>query len=62
MKAQTELNRDPLDLAIPVGACCIFSTATIASDYFDALNRITKVLPQISSKAVVYGGASGSRG
>ena len=40
-----------------LGAIEIKSGATIASDYFDALNRITKVLPQISSKAVVYGGA-----
>ena len=35
----------------------IKSGATIASDYFDTLKRISKVLPQISSKAVVYGGA-----
>ena len=40
-----------------LGAIEIKSGATIASDYFDALNRITKVLPQISAKAVVYGGA-----
>ncbi len=39
-----------------LGAIEIKSGATIASDYFDALNRITKVLPQISAKAVVYGG------
>ena len=40
-----------------IGAIEIKSGATIASDYFDALKRITKVLPQISSTAVVYGGA-----
>ena len=40
-----------------LGAIEIKSGATIASDYFDALNRIAKVLPQISAKAVVYGGA-----
>ena len=39
-----------------IGAIEIKSGATIASDYFDALNRIAKVLPQISTKAVVYGG------
>ena len=39
-----------------IGAIEIKSGATIASDYFDALNRIAKVLPQISNKAVVYGG------
>ncbi len=40
-----------------LGAIEIKSGATIASDYFDALNRIAKMLPQISAKAVVYGGA-----
>ena len=40
-----------------IGAIEIKSGATIASDYFDTLNRITKVLPKISTKAVVYGGA-----
>ncbi len=35
----------------------IKSGATIASDYFDALKRISKVLPQISAKAVIHGGA-----
>ncbi len=41
------------------GICAIEikSGATIASDYFNALNRIARVLPQISGKAVVYGGA-----
>ena len=40
-----------------IAAIEIKSGATIASDYFDALNRISRVLPQISAKAVVYGGA-----
>ena len=40
-----------------IGAIEIKAGATIASDYFDALNRMAKVLPQISAKAVVYGGA-----
>ena len=40
-----------------IGAIEIKAGATIASDYFYALNRIAKVLPQISAKAVVYGGA-----
>ena len=39
-----------------IGAIEIKAGATIASDYFYALNRIAKVLPQISAKAVVYGG------
>ena len=41
------------------GICAIEikSGATIASDYFNALNRVAKVLPQISGKVVVYGGA-----
>ena len=39
-----------------IGAIEIKSGATIASDYFDALNRVAKVLPQIAAKAVVYGG------
>ena len=38
------------------GAIEIKSGATIASDYFDALKRISKVLPQISAKAVIHGG------
>ena len=33
----------------------IKSGATIASDYFDSLNQVANVLPQISTKTVVYG-------
>lgn len=32
--------------------------ATVASDYFSALNRVAKIVPEIWSKALVYGGAS----
>ena len=39
-----------------IGAIEIKSGATIASDYFDALNRVAKLLPQVSVQAVVYGG------
>ena len=40
-----------------IGAIEIKSGATVASDDFNALNRVAQVLPQISGKAVVYGGA-----
>ena len=40
-----------------IGAIEIESGATVASDDFNALNRVAQVLPQISGKAVVYGGA-----
>ena len=40
-----------------IGAIEIESGATVASDYFNALNRVAQVLPQISGKAVIYGGA-----
>ena len=39
-----------------IGAIEVKAGATIASDYFRALMRVAKVLPRISSKAVVYGG------
>ena len=35
----------------------IKSGATIASDYFDGLNRVAKRIPDITAKFVVYGGA-----
>lgn len=40
------------------GICAteIKSGATIASDYFNALDRVERLLPNISAKAVVYGG------
>ena len=39
-----------------MGAVEIKSGETIASDYFDSLNRVAKLVPGIFSKAVVYGG------
>lgn len=40
------------------GAVEIKSGATVASDYFSALNRVAEVVPEIWSKAVVYGGTA----
>ena len=40
-----------------IGAFEIKSGATIASDYFNSLNQVAKLLPQISTKTVVYGGS-----
>ena len=40
------------------GAVEIKSGATVASDYFSALNRVAAVVPEIWSKAVVYGGTA----
>lgn len=39
-----------------MGAVEIKSGETIASDYFDSLNRVAELVPEIFSKAVVYGG------
>ena len=39
-----------------MGAVEIKSGETIASDYFDSLNRVAELVPGIFSKAVVYGG------
>lgn len=39
-----------------IGAIEIKSGATVASDYFSALNQVARLLPQISKKTVVYGG------
>lgn len=39
-----------------VAAIEIKSGATIASDSFDGLKRVSKVLPQIAARAVVHGG------
>ena len=39
-----------------IGAIEIKSGATVASDFFDALNAVEKLLPKVSMKAVVYGG------
>ena len=40
-----------------MGAIEIKSGATVASDWFDSLNRVAKTLPQIASRAIVYGGS-----
>ena len=39
-----------------IGALEIKSGATVASDWFDALDRVAKRLPAITTRAVVYGG------
>ena len=39
-----------------IGAIEIKAGATIGSDYFHALNRVAELIPQISTRAVVYGG------
>ena len=39
-----------------IGAIEIKSGATIASDYFTSLHRVAALIPDISAKAVIYGG------
>ena len=39
-----------------IGAIEIKSGETIASDYFGSLNRVAELVPEVFSKAVVYGG------
>ncbi|MCY3852423.1 MAG: ATP-binding protein [Gammaproteobacteria bacterium] len=39
-----------------IGAIEIKSGATVASDFFDALNAVEKLIPKVSMKAVVFGG------
>lgn len=41
-----------------MGAIEIKAGATIASDYFDSLDRVSELIPEISTKAVVYGGTT----
>ncbi len=41
-----------------IGAIEIKAGSTITSAYFDSLHRVAKLLPQISAKIVVYGGAT----
>ncbi len=41
-----------------IGAIEIKAGSTITSAYFDSLHRVAKLLPQISAKVVVYGGAT----
>ncbi len=40
-----------------IGAIEVKSGATVASDYFDALKRVAKRIPDITATCVVYGGA-----
>ena len=40
-----------------IGAIEIKSGSTVASDYFHSLDRVAELIPNISAKAVVYGGA-----
>ena len=39
-----------------IGAIEIKSGSTVASDYFSSLNRVAALIPEVSAKAVVYGG------
>ena len=39
-----------------IGALEIKSGATVASDYFTSLHRVAALIPDITSKAVIYGG------
>ena len=41
-----------------MGAIEIKAGATIASDYFDSLDRVSELIPEVSTKAVVYGGTA----
>ncbi len=41
-----------------IGAIEIKAGSTITSTYFDSLHRVAKLVPQISTKVVVYGGAT----
>ena len=40
-----------------IGAIEVKSGATIASDYFRSLDRVSDLFPQITKKAVIYGGS-----
>ncbi len=39
-----------------IGAIEVKSGATIASDYFRSIDRVAAIVPQVSAKAVIYGG------
>ena len=41
-----------------MSAIDIKSRETVASDYFDSLSRVAKLVPEIFTKAIVYGGTS----
>lgn len=40
-----------------IGAIEVKSGATIASDYFRSLDQVAEIVPQVSAKAVIYGGS-----
>ena len=40
-----------------IGAIEVKSGSTVASDYFSSLDRVAEIVPQVSAKAVIYGGA-----
>ena len=42
-----------------IGAIEVKSGATIASDYFRSIDRVAEIVPQVSAKAVIYGGDCG---
>ncbi len=44
-----------------IGAIEVKSGSTIASDYFNSLDRVSELLPQVSGKAVIYGGSDTQR-
>ena len=46
------------ETGLGIGAIEIKAGSTITSAYFDSLHRVAKLLPQISAKVVVYGGAT----
>ncbi len=46
------------ETGLGIGAIEIKSGATIASDYFHSLDRVAKLIPGISAKAVIYGGTA----
>ncbi len=41
-----------------IGAIEVKSGSTVASDFFTSLNRVAELIPNVSSKAVVYGGTA----
>ena len=40
-----------------IGAVEVKSGSTIASDYFNSLDRVAELVPQVTRKAVIYGGS-----
>ena len=41
-----------------IGAIEVKSGSTVSSDYFVSLNRVAKLIPNISAKSVIYGGTA----